>query len=221
MDKKHLDILKDMKGDDSNVEQELKKYRNHPLIKDLQLTDQEFKRYLGVIVHMVKEREENQDDSLFYFTQLVRNEKGELQTVSMPNEKNYDLLQIKNHYLIRHFPNSELNVLLDIQSIGKTVHETKKHVLNYYKKVLEHPENAYGLFVYGDVGVGKTHTSIALANEFAKRGKWVAFVNCGDIAYKLKLGFDQPNSVNDDIVNRMKTADVLFLDDIGAEDEKI
>jgi DNA replication protein DnaC len=49
----------------------------------------------------------------------------------------------------------------------------------------------------------------------------VAFVNCADIAYKLKLGFDQPNSVNDEFVSKMKSADVLFLDDIGAEDEKI
>ncbi|MDR0674730.1 MAG: ATP-binding protein [Mycoplasmataceae bacterium] len=224
MDRKHLHILNDMKNDHKVVEQELDKYRHHPIIKDLSLSDQEFKQYLGVIVHMIKEREDvfnNQQEPYFYYTQLIRNTKGKLEVISVPNDKTYALLQIKNHYWIRHFPNSKLKILLNIESIGKKVDESKKAVLRYYHQVLEQPKQAHGVFVYGSVGIGKTYTAIALANEFAMREKSVAFVNCAEIAYKLKQGFDQPNSVNDEIVNKMKNVDVLFLDDLGAEDEKI
>jgi DNA replication protein DnaC len=223
VDRKHLDILQDMKNTNSNPK-ELDKYRLHPLVKDLNLTEKEFKQYLGVIVHMVAEREEKpetEQEPFFYYTQLIRNAKGRLEVISVPNEKTYGLLKIKKNYLIRNFPDSRLNVFLNIESIGKEIDVTKEAVLRYYRKVLNHPENAYGVFVYGNVGIGKTYTTIALANEFAKRDKLVAFVNCADIGYKLKQGFDLPNSVNDEIVNKMKEADVLFLDDIGAEDEKI
>jgi primosomal protein DnaI len=106
------------------------------------------------------------------------------------------------------------------ESIGK-ISVSKKNVLDEYRKILNNPNKARGIYVYGKVGVGKTYTSIALANEFAKRNFNVAFVNCAEIGYKLKLGFDLPNSVNDEIVDKMKESDVLFLDDIGAEDEKI
>jgi DNA replication protein DnaC len=174
MDRKHIDILKDMKSDQQDITKELTKYREHPLVRDLALTDKEFKQYLGVIVHMVKEREEvpqNKDEPFFYYSQLIRNPNGKLEVISVPNEKTYDLLRIKSHYLIRHFPESKLKILLNIESIGKEVDETKKAVLTYYRKTLNHPEQAHGIYVCGNPGIGKTYTSIALANEFAKREK--------------------------------------------------
>jgi DNA replication protein DnaC len=174
MERKHVNILAEMKNDDKDTSQELDKFRHHPLIKDLQLTDQEYKRYFGAIVYMIKEREQStnkNNEPFFYYTQLIRNKNGKLEVVSIPNEKTYALLQIKNHYLIRNFPESKLSVLLNIESIGKEVDETKKAVLRYYREVLNHPELAHGAFVYGSVGIGKTYTAIALANEFAKRNK--------------------------------------------------
>jgi DNA replication protein DnaC len=217
---KHLEELKVIRFENKQ-NCEINKYKTHSCVSSLNLSDQEFKRYLGVIVHMVKERELNQDDSLFYFTQLVRNEKGELQTVSMPNEKNCDLLQIKNHYLIHHFPNNLLKVLLNPKSIGSKVDVNKQKILKYYLSVIENPTSAAGLYVYGDVGVGKTYTAIALANELAKLENSIAFVNCADIAYKLKQGFGNEENTNDELVTKMRHADVLFVDDIGAEDEKV
>ncbi|MDR1235234.1 MAG: ATP-binding protein [Mycoplasmataceae bacterium] len=224
MDIKHLDILKDMKSKGVAPPNELEQYRNHPLVAGLNLTDKEFKQYLGVILRMIKEQtdiENNPANNTYFYTRLVRNPKDKLEVVSVPNEKTYQLMNIKSHYLIRDFPERLLNTLLNPESIGKSIDVTKKRVIRYYLDVLKNPEQSKGAYVYGNVGIGKTYTSIALANEFAKRDYQVAFVNCADIAYKLKLGFEQPNSVNNDLVNKMKEANVLFLDDIGAEDEKV
>jgi DNA replication protein DnaC len=222
--REHLNNLKNKKRIDQTSDINLEFYRNHESIRDLALSEKEFKQHFGVIVRMIKEREMmsiNPKTPPFYRSQLIRNTNGKLEVISVPNAETYTLLQIKNHYLIRDFPDDKLKILIDTESIGKEIDQSKKAVLHYYEDVLKNPKRANGIFVYGAVGIGKTYTAIALANELAKREKWVAFVNCAEIAYKLKQGFDQPNSVNDAIVNKMKQADVLFLDDIGAEDEKI
>jgi primosomal protein DnaI len=99
---------------------------------------------------------------------------------------------------------------------------SKKKLLRYYiHEILANPSEANGAYIYGNVGIGKTYTAIGLANELAKREFNVAFVNCADIAYKLKQGFDKESHINDELVHKMKEADALFLDDIGAEDEKV
>ncbi|MDR0739407.1 MAG: ATP-binding protein [Mycoplasmataceae bacterium] len=226
MDNKHANILKNLRIKTTIDDAELQQYRHHPSIIDLNLTDKEFKQYFGVITRMVKEQstapQENPNNEVLFYTKLIRDQRGKLKVISVPTEKIYDLMLIRLHYLIRDFPDRQLNILLNAASIGKVVDVSKKKLLLYYiNDVLGNISKASGAYVYGNVGIGKTYTAIGLANELAKREFNVAFVNCADIAYKLKRGFDKDNDVNDELVNKMKEADALFLDDIGAEDEKV
>jgi primosomal protein DnaI len=157
----------------------------------------------------------------FYHIRLIRNDKGKLETISIPCEKVQNTEQIKSKYLIRNFADTYLNVLLTPKSIGKLVDPTKAKLLEQYKKLVKQNKIEHGIYVYGAMGIGKTYTSIALANELAYIGKSIAFVFVPDMVYELKQGFTKDSSINGELVDKMKFADVLFLDDIGAEDTSV
>ncbi|MDR0739672.1 MAG: ATP-binding protein [Mycoplasmataceae bacterium] len=200
-------------------------YKNHPLIADLNLTDKEFKQHFGAIMHMIQQYSnaltDNPNNEVRFQTKLIRDQNNKLQLISFVTPETNFLYRIRSHYSLRDFPDRNLNILLDKKSIGSLVDSNKKKILNHYLSVLKEPLKSHGAYVYGDVGVGKTFTAIALANELANRELDVAFINCADIGYKLKQGFSDENHSNDIVVSKMRNADVLFLDDIGAEDEKI
>ena len=74
-----------------------------------------------------------------------------------------------------------------------------------------------GLFIYGDLGVGKTYMSIALANELVRRNKKVAFVKVATFINEMRrLVTNDPFTFNK-YMNDLSRVEVLFLDDIGSE----
>lgn len=74
-----------------------------------------------------------------------------------------------------------------------------------------------GLYIYGDLGVGKTYMSIALANSLVLKGKKVAFIKTNNFVTEMA----NLNRIDPDkfmrILNSIKKADYVFLDDIGSE----
>jgi primosomal protein DnaI len=80
----------------------------------------------------------------------------------------------------------------------------------------------HGIYVYGPMGIGKTFTTIAFANELANRNNTVAFIFVPEIILKLKNGFDvNSDTDNFEFVNKLKKVDFLFLDDLGAEETNL
>lgn len=72
-----------------------------------------------------------------------------------------------------------------------------------------------GLYLYGDVGVGKTHLLSCVANYYAKRKKWICFINMGMLSNRAKMYISQPNLL-EELMNDMMKCDILILDDVGA-----
>ena len=74
------------------------------------------------------------------------------------------------------------------------------------------------LSLHGPYGVGKTHLAVAAAAERENRGDEVFFATVADLLDYLRATFapDSPVS-HDDLLDRIRTADVLVLDDMGAE----
>jgi primosomal protein DnaI len=198
------------------------KYLNSPLVKPLNLTSDELRKFAPIIKQMVDEDEKCRSLSdvcsnpTNHHIALIRIN-DELEVVSIPCEKMERIVRIKPKYLIRNFANNLLNVKID-STFFKKVDPTKEKLLNLYYNMVKTNHIDHGIYVYGAMGIGKTFTSIALANEFANLGHTIAFVFVPDIVYELKQGFNKESSLNNELVDKMKNADILFLDDIGAED---
>ena len=89
------------------------------------------------------------------------------------------------------------------ESIGKLV-----QWINKEKKI--------GLYLYGNLGSGKTHISMAILNYYAKQSKKVAFVNCPNFAYQFYSSYTEDDK-REVKLEQMRNAYCLVLDDIGAE----
>lgn len=74
-----------------------------------------------------------------------------------------------------------------------------------------------GLYIYGDIGVGKTYLSIALANSLLNKGKKVAFIKTNDFATIMAKQIMDDVQKYEYLVNRIKKAEYVILDDIGSE----
>lgn len=74
-----------------------------------------------------------------------------------------------------------------------------------------------GMIVYGEAGCGKTHLSIALANELANRGIKVVFKNVPTLFEEIFDTFNNYDVKTSDVINPIIESDVVILDDLGAE----
>lgn len=80
-----------------------------------------------------------------------------------------------------------------------------------------HKQSDKGLYIYGDLGVGKTYMSIALANSLVDKGNKVAFVKVSSFFNEMRSYINSDPSMIDRIIVKLQRSDYLFLDDIGSE----
>lgn len=82
--------------------------------------------------------------------------------------------------------------------------------------VATYPKQAKGLYLYGDMGIGKSFLMAAMAHELAaKKAVSVTMLHYPTFVVDVKHAITS-GSVKDEI-DTVKTAPVLILDDIGAE----
>lgn len=93
------------------------------------------------------------------------------------------------------------------------------HALRNMMAWSERPDEQRGpLLLDGKVGVGKTHLAVAAAAERERRGDRVFFATVTDLLDQLRATFAPDNPMmHDDMLDRIKMADLLVLDDFGAE----
>lgn len=74
------------------------------------------------------------------------------------------------------------------------------------------------LSLHGPYGVGKTHLAAAAAAQRESRGDAVFFATVADLLDYLRATFSPDSPVtHDDLLDHIRTADMLVLDDMGAE----
>ncbi len=89
------------------------------------------------------------------------------------------------------------------------------YCLNYAKTFTE---NSKGILMKGSTGLGKTHLSLAIANEVINKGYSVVYVSAPDILAKLeKEHFSYEYSNEQQIMQSLIACDLLILDDLGTE----
>lgn len=94
----------------------------------------------------------------------------------------------------------------------------RKQILNNaINKLNKYNKQNTGMYLYGNPGVGKTTLMKVLANEIAsKNEKKVAFITVPNLINTIKDSFNVKHK-NSSLLDKLKKVDVLFLDDIGAE----
>lgn len=92
---------------------------------------------------------------------------------------------------------------------------TKDLFRSYVQNLTNNYAEGWGLFMYGNNGVGKTHSSCALLKEVQRRG-YSTYCILADVlkaAYIDGSRFDADNSVT----QRVERVDFLLLEDLGKE----
>lgn len=74
-----------------------------------------------------------------------------------------------------------------------------------------------GLYIFGQVGSGKTHLACSIANELIKGSVEVLFVVVPDYLEEIKNSWDQSSDYSErEILDRAREVSVLVMDDLGA-----
>ncbi len=93
--------------------------------------------------------------------------------------------------------------------------ESPSYLKAVQKAIAFSKDDSHGLYIYGDLGVGKSYLAACITNKFAKENRSVAFVSPADLLAHLKSNFGSYE--NDPTLDRLKTVEVLVIDDLGAE----
>lgn len=102
-------------------------------------------------------------------------------------------------------------------ALGVSPRNRMRDVLNYCKCYAEDFDTqSESLFMYGATGLGKTHLSLAIANEIIKKGYNVIYDSAQNIFTSLeKEKFSYSNSGERE--NEIMDCDLLIIDDLGSE----
>ncbi len=135
-----------------------------------------------------------------------------LRTVLIPCEfNNNEKKAIKKNFLHRDYPDAWLEYDFNNLIIPNT--NAYKNSLVKIVENIKKPDK--GLYLYGDVGVGKTRLLVCIANYFAAKNKKIAFFNIASLTNLAKSYITSPNNITN-LMNDLKKCDILLLDDIGA-----
>ena len=110
---------------------------------------------------------------------------------------------------IRYYSREKVN--------GESPYEVMSFVLNSCKEYAENFDmDSNNLYFYGRTGLGKTHLSLAIANEVIKKGYSVVYGSVIGFLNKMereKFGKGEAFETENILID----ADLLILDDLGAE----
>ena len=115
-------------------------------------------------------------------------------------------------YLYCDVPESLISI--DLNSINYTQDQEQLYLR---LAAILHKKTDKGLYIVGDLGVGKTYLCVALANSLVKNNEKVAFVKVSNFFNEMKAYISSRNEMIDINVNKLQKASYLFLDDIGSE----
>lgn len=85
--------------------------------------------------------------------------------------------------------------------------------IKYAKEFNEHSKS---ILMKGNTGLGKTHLSLAIANEVIKKGYGVIYVSAPVLLQRLEKNYFSSDK-SDDIEHIVTDCDLLIIDDLGTE----
>ncbi|MEE0913876.1 MAG: ATP-binding protein [Ruminococcus sp.] len=103
-------------------------------------------------------------------------------------------------------------------SIGISPYDQMSRILRYCRNYAQNFKmNSESIFMKGATGLGKTHLSLAIANEVINKGYGVIYVSAPTLMQKLEKQFFSKSDENDATINMLLECDLLIVDDLGTE----
>lgn len=101
---------------------------------------------------------------------------------------------------------------------GITPYDQMSKILRYCRMYAENFSNkSDSILMKGSTGLGKTHLSLAIANEVVKKGYGVIYVSAPALMQKLEKQYFSNADKDDSTVNMLLECDLLIVDDLGTE----
>lgn len=102
-------------------------------------------------------------------------------------------------------------------SNGVVPRDLMDRILKFCKQYAENFTTSSGsVLMTGATGLGKTHLSLAIANEVIKRGYGVIYVSAPTMVQKLEKEF-RSRSGEESVAETLQSCDLLIIDDLGTE----
>ena len=127
----------------------------------------------------------------------------------------------KKKYLMCDLSDRDLQYSIETTDISKEDSEYVE-VYQLVSDWIKH-QPKQGLYMYGSFGTGKTYLAACITNRLAKQGTRVAFVNIPQFFTRCRnsigADYNDPDARDyvDNSIDRLERAEVVVLDDIGAE----
>lgn len=107
--------------------------------------------------------------------------------------------------------------LIDIKT-GVNAYERMSQILAYCKNyAADFDRSSPSIFMYGQTGLGKTHLSLAIANEVVAAGYEVIYSSAGALFPKIEKEHFGRLKGDDSPEEAVLNCDLLILDDLGSE----
>ena len=106
----------------------------------------------------------------------------------------------------------------DANEQGISPRKVAQNVFNYCQKYAQgFNQNSPSILMIGGTGLGKTHLSLAIANEVLKKGYAVIYGSCQDILRKIEKEHFGRGEQDEQTLELVLNSDLLILDDLGSE----
>lgn len=142
---------------------------------------------------------------------------------SLNRRRRYKASRLPLKFLDSTFEGFDLSYYPDTTFLGKTgktyreiAEVTFKAAEVFAEYCLDHTEGK-GLFIFGNVGSGKTYLSSAIANFLLERGKEVLFIIVPDLLDEIKASYSGESEMSEiQVLRNAANSPILVLDDLGA-----
>lgn len=192
---------------DSLLKELLKNPRIQKRVEETLLTKEQMYDALNILIDM---NEEKDDENTLSLTSFFVNEYKIVKRMAILSTKGKRLSYNKNVLTQGiNYVNFE-----NLEEFHKE--EERKEIVNQFSKFTLGKEKEKGIYIYGDMGIGKTYILKKFAKLLAEKGFKIGFINTSNLLSEVKSTFG--TDVNHhEILDMLQEVEYLFLDDIGAE----